>query len=248
MSSLRTLAGLHLLANAFLLWLGYYWLGVGESRASTLAWSALVAAVIVGLGCWAYGSVLVYFQSEEDRRAIAAWRSTVRNLLPLALLALAVVVVYFLLARWADYSSTPASTVASYLTLKIRKPVRPAAVLRVFNVALWLVRWVAIPVLLLPILSAIASRGWSGYRAWGTLHRTWLYWIEVPVLLVCALWVPLKLLGWVPGVNGFSTEMASFVLRAGIAYLLLVTAWLLLAFVTSAGKPRFTQPKTLASP
>ena len=248
MGSLRTVAGLHLLANAALLWIGYYWLGLGETRASTLVWSALVAVLILGLGCWAYGSVLVYFQPEGERQAIAAWRATARTLLPLALVALAMVVLYFLLAAWSDYSSKPASAIASYLTLKIRKPVKPASVLRVFNVGLWLIRWVAIPVLLLPTVASIASRGWAGYRASGQLHRSWLYWIEVPVLLVCALWAPLKLLNWVPGVNGFSMEMASFVLRAGVAYLLLVAAWLALAFVTSGGKPLFTQPKTVASP
>ena len=185
---------------------------------------------------------------DANRRVIAAWREALRNLLPLALAALVIVAIYVLLARWADYSATPATNVASYLTLKLRKPVKPSTVLRVFNVALWLVRWVVIPVFLLPMLSATAARGWHGFGAAGALARKWLYWIEAPVLLLCAIWVPSKLLGWVPGVDGFSTEMASFVLRAGVAYLFFVTAGLVLAFVTSGGKPPLTQPSTVASP
>ncbi len=178
--------------------------------------------------------------SSARRRAgarAAAWRTALRNLLPLAIAAVAVIVVYYLLDRWADYSSKPASTLASYLTLKFRKPVKPSSVLRAFNVALWLVRWAIVPVLLLPMLSAIASGGWRGFRAFGALTRKWLYWIEAPLLLVCAVAIPLKLLGWVPQVGGFGMETVSFVLRAGVAYLLFVAAWLTLAFVTSGGTP-----------
>ena len=73
------------------------------------------------------------------------------------------------------------------------------------------------------------------------------YWIEVPLLLLTAL-IPLKLLGWVPHVNSFGMETASFVLRAAFAYLLWGAAWLVLAFVTSGGSPRFTQSSTVVSP
>ncbi len=244
MRSLRRMTLLHLVANALLLWLGYYWLGVGESRASTLAWSACVAVLIVGLGCCSYGAALVYFQKPRQ----PAWRTALRNLLPLAIAVIVVATIYWLLARWADYSTKPAFQIASYLTLKFRTPVRPASVLRVFNAVLWVVRWAVLPVLLLPMASAIAGRGWSGFRAIGANARKWLYWIEVPILLLCVFWIPLKLLGWVPHVNGFGMETVSFTLRAVFAYLLFGTAWLVLAFVTSGGKPRLTQSSTLASP
>ena len=130
MASTRMLAAVHFVVNALLLWLGYYWLGVGESRAASLAWSALVALLLVCFVCCAYGSVLAYFQTDADRRVIAAWREALRNLLPLALAALVIVAIYVLLARWADYSATPATNVASYLTLKLRKPVKPSTMLR----------------------------------------------------------------------------------------------------------------------
>ncbi len=248
MRSLRGLALVHAVTNALLLWLGYYWLGLGEGRASTLGWSAFVALVAMLLLCWTYGSALVFFRDNAGRRTGVAWRAALRNLPPLAIAALAVAAVYYLLARWADYSPTPTARVASYLTLTFRKPVKPASILRAFNIVLWLVRWVILPVLLLPMLSEIAGRGWRGFRAFGAFTRKWLFWIEAPLLLLCALALPLKLVTWVPEVGGFGWQSASFVLRAGAAYLFFVTAWLLLAFITSAGKPRFTQDKTAVSP
>jgi hypothetical protein len=246
--SLGWLASIHLAANAVLLWLGYYWLGLGEGRASTLAWSAFVVLVGLGLCCSSYGATLVFFRPETRRGAGAAWRTALRHLAPVAIAVVAVLVIYYFLARWDNYSSRPAAELASWLTLTFRKPVKPSWVLRGFHAALWLVRWAILPVLLLPMLSFIAEYGWSGFRAFGVFARRWLYWIEAPLLLVCALALPLKLLGWVPQVGGFGMESISFVVRAGLAYLLFVTAWLLLAFVTSGGRPRFTQSRTAASP
>jgi hypothetical protein len=242
------LALIHLLANVVVLWLGYYWLGIGETRAATLAWSALIALIVAGLGCWTYGASFAFFRTEANRRVSAAWKSALRNLLPLAAAAVGIAVIYYWLSLWNDYSAHPAQQIASYLTLKLRKPVRPSSVLRVFRIVLGLIRWMVVPVLLLPMLSVISSQGWRGFRSVGALARKWLYWIEAPLLLLCAVWAPLEILGWIPHFHSFRTEAASFAVRALAAYLLFVAAWLVLAFVTSGGTPRFTQSKTADSP
>lgn len=248
MRSVGLLALIHLSVNACLLWLGYYWLGVGESRASMLAWSACVGLVIIGLGCWGYGAAFAYFRAEDHRRLSFAFGSALRNLLPIAVAAVVIALIYVLLTRWAVYSSQPAFQIASYLTLRFRKPVRPSAVLHTFNVILWMVRWVVLPVLLAPMISTIATSGWRGFPSIGLFARRWLYWIEAPLLTLVALWVPLRLLLWVPHMSSFGMETLSFVLRAGLAYLLFAGAGLLLAFVTSGGRPRFTQSSTAVSP
>jgi hypothetical protein len=171
-----------------------------------------------------------------------------RNLLPLAAAAAGIVVVYGLVAMLRDSSSDAAFTVASFLTLKLRKPVTPAAVLRIVDAALWLIRWVVLPVVLLPMLAAISTRGWPGFGCIGAGARKWWYWLAAPVLLLGAAWVPLKLLGWTPRAGNFALEVVSFLLRATFAYLLFGAAWLALAFATSAGKPRLTQSSTTVSP
>jgi hypothetical protein len=248
MRSVRVMAMVHLAANAALLWLGYYWLGVGETRISTLAWSACVAVLLISLTACVYGAPLVFFQGKDYARAPMAWRTALRNLLPLVIAMIGIATIYGLLARWAGYSIRPAFQIASFLTLKLRIAVLPASVARVFNVVLFVVRWGVVPVLVLPMAAAVASQGWTGFRAIGSLVRRWLYWIEVPVLLLCTIWLPLKLLAWVPRLNSFGTETVSFVLRAFVAYLLFGAAWLALAFVTSSGKPRLTQSSTPTSP
>ncbi len=248
MRPVRALALIHVLANIVVLWLGYYWLGIGETRAATLAWSALIALIVALLGCWTYGASFAFFGVQDNQRVSAAWKAALRNLLPLAAAGAGIIVIYYLLSLWNGYSSHPAAQVASYLTLKLRKPVRPSSVLRVFRIGLGLIRWMALPVLLLPMLSAISSQGWRGFRGIGALARKRLYWIEAPLLLLCAVWAPLEILSWIPHVHSFRMEAASFAVRAFAAYLLFVVAWLVLAFVTSGGTPRFTQSKTVDSP
>jgi hypothetical protein len=246
---MRMLVLLHLVANAVVLWLSYLWLGVAEADAKGLLWSAALALLVLVLSCWTYGAALRHFQLQERR--VMAWRRVFPNVPPLLAAVLMVGAVYWVLARGAASSSDLAFQIASYITLKSRSPLAPETVQSIFDSALWLLRWIVIPVFYLPVLSAMAVRGWSGIRELFA-RRPWIYWLQAPVLILCALWVPLRLLTWIPQMETFATEMGSFVLRAGGAYLLFTVAGLALAFVTaaamSAGRPRVTQPSTVVSP
>lgn len=237
----RTLL-LHLAANAVLMALAYYWLGIGESHTLTLVWSLFLAAFMFGVACWVYGASFASFGEQP------AWRTSFRHLPPFALAVLGFACVYWVIGQLADWSHQPAFQLASWLTLHFRKPVRPALVAGILNAIFWLVRWVLLPVPALPVLSGAANAGWNGLRAFSGKGRSLRLWVLTPILLFTAFRIPMLLLGWVPRVHGFGMETLSFTLRALLAYLLFGAAWLALAFVTSGGKPRFTQPKTVVSP
>ena len=244
----RNFCLLHLPSDALLLWLAYEWLSLAESTPLRLVWSAAAALSILTLASWLHGATFASFRSGAKPGIAASFRTVLRNLLPLLLVVLAAIAIYSFLAWWSGYSTTPAAKLASWLTLKFRKPVRPATVLRCFNVVLWMVRWVLLPADLLPLFSGVAARGWRGFGEFGWRRYSRLYRLEVPLLTLCALWLPFRLLNWVPRVSGFGMEMTSFALRIGAAYLLFVGAAMLLAFLTSRGKPAASQFKTVASP
>lgn len=244
----RLLCLLHLVGNAALLWLGYYWLGVGESTVPRVVWSLMVALVIVCGAAWLHGAALAYFREGDRSTLKPALVDALRHLVPLFVLGLIVLLIYGLLAFWQDYSAKPAFKIASYLTLKLRKPLKPATVLAVFNGVLWVVRWLLLPVLLLPVAADVTAKGWrmNPAEAWKRA-LAWRYWIEVLVLMILAIWAPLKLIAWVPGVGGFKMQMTSFVVRLAIAYLLFVAGWLLMELFSSGGSPRVTHVKTVAA-
>jgi hypothetical protein len=245
---LLLLCALHLAGNALLLGIGYSWLGVGEANASRLALSAALLTVFVAGAAWLHGTSLAFFRDPAPPSPRAMLRGPLRRLLPLVVLALSVAALYFALNAWRPLDGGASSTVASFFTLKLQQPVRPASVQRIFDVVWWLLLWGAIPALLLPLGSGVAALGWRGFREFGARWKSWRYWLTAPALVVLAIWAPLKLVAWKPVLTGFGVEVASVIARFGLAYLLFVGTCLLLAFVTSRGKPNPSQPTTVPSP
>ena len=166
-SAARKLFLLHLVINALLLWVAYEWLGVGESTRTAAALERTLRARDSGAGLLVSRRHAGLFpQGEvEIKDAFAASLRQVPALLAAAVLVLAL---YGLVAWAAAASGQPAFRLASWLTLKFRTPVKPVTVARIFLGGFWIVRWVLLPVALLPMASGIAAHGWRGVR------RNWL--------------------------------------------------------------------------
>jgi hypothetical protein len=238
--TLRSLAVWHLIGLAVLLTLGYYWLGVGESDASHLALSvALLLAAALGMA-YLYGTAFAYFRTGGHLR--------MNHLPPLLLLVLAAGAIYFAAEYWNPVSENRINQTASYLTLTFQTPVRPAQVERVLGDLWWVVEWVLIPLLLLPMAAGVAVRGWAGFGGFTAVLKRWSVWLAVPLLLLASVWVPLRLMAWTPAMSSFAMETASLVARFVAAYLLFVAGGLAVAFVTSRGRPEVSHPTTVVSP
>src|SRR4029079_11499283 len=97
---MRRLVLIHASANLLLLAVGYYWLGVGETRAATLAWSASLALLLLAGTAVTYAAPLVYFRLRKDPSARHAWSLAMRNVLPLMAATLVVVAIYWSVAGW----------------------------------------------------------------------------------------------------------------------------------------------------
>lgn len=239
----------HLIGNALLLYLGYRWLGMTESDGWHLLASAVVLVIFVLGAAWLHGFALTHFDRAASLNFRQAAARTLRHLLPLFVLAVMAAIIYGLLAWWHDSFQHNAFVIGSYSTMKLRRPVPPSAVERGFHVFIWILRWIIVPVFFLPLGAGAALEGWSGIR-WPSLapSRRVLYWVEVCALLLCAIWVPLRLAYWIPHVDSFGGQAASVVARMGIGYLLFVSALLALEFFTSSGRPRVTQVNTASAP
>jgi len=239
----------HLTGNAMLLYVGYRWLAMGESDGLHLAASILVLCVFIFGVLWLHGTTFAYFDRVARLNFRRAALRCLRHLLPLLTLAVAAAAIYVLLAWWRDSFHHRAFVMGSYATMTLRKPVSPSTVERWFHAFIWILRWVAVPVVFLPLAAGAALDGWAGIR-WRSLRplRRVTYWLEVAALLLCAIWVPLRLVHWVPHINSFSGQVASLVVRLGAGYLLFIAALLSLEFFTSSGRPRATQVNTASTP
>ncbi|MGA7235709.1 MAG: hypothetical protein WBY44_08520 [Bryobacteraceae bacterium] len=232
---MKQLAAIQLVGNAAALLLGYYWLSIGEARAGLLVWSATVALFTAALFLWIHAAGLSYGLSSD-----APYRAALRRLPVLLIAAIVTLLLYVVLGKLQDACADPSFRFASWMTLKLRKPIKPAAVLGVVSAIFWLIRWIVLPNVFLPLIRAAATwRRPPGLRG----GPVWTQRLLTPPLLLAALWLPFRILHWRPLMSNFPLEMASFILRAAIAYLLFTAGLLALE-----GMPLFTQRNKAASP
>jgi hypothetical protein len=86
---------------------------------------------------------------------------------------------------------------------------------------------------LLPLAMEISVNGIGGLGSAGraTAQRTFRrarYWVGYVAILVLGAWLPTVLIDWIPQVESLFAQAASLLVRFLAAYLLLITAWLLL--------------------
>jgi hypothetical protein len=235
---MKRLLAIQLPGNALALWLAYHWLSIGEARTGLLLWSAAVALFTAALFVWMHGAGLAWSRDPDGSPLTAV----LRRLPALLLAALVVLALYIALAALQDALRGPAFRTSSWLTLRLRKPIKPATVLSIVAGIFWAIRWAALPIALLPRLRGAAALGFSGLRRVKT-KATWPELMLTPVLLLVALWLPFRVLAWRPIMSSFGLEMASFAIRAAAAYLLFVVGLL-----TLEGMPLLTQRKRAVSP
>lgn len=214
--------------NAVLLFLIWEWLGIRDARAWQLALTASLGLIIIAGTLWLHAATFHWFASRD-------WRVPLRRILIFAgALALFLLLAWGLdalpLDRWSVWTG-------SILTFKSRKPVNPATVLRVMQGVRWFLKWIVLPVLLLPVA--------AGKPRQSLRPRFWLQYIAAVVI---CFWLPGKLIHWTPRFEATVAQVVSFLFRFGIAYCLAVTGWLALAFFSSGGRPAATQPSTAPLP
>src|SRR5579884_3440496 len=181
---------LHVVANALLLLGVYAWLSIGDADAAQLTGTVIYGVAIAFLAVWLHAGTLRYFATEPRGFLRSAFARVLPALLPFAVVAVVALALYALLTRAGGQIGDTAATIASWLTLRLRHPVKPAAVARVLLWILRIVEWFGAPLLLLPLASAAALRGWRGLlrNPFAAVTRT--YAVMCPALLFTAFLVP----------------------------------------------------------
>jgi hypothetical protein len=217
---------LHLVANALVIAGIYEWLTIGDSTALRLVATALFGLLLAVFTVWLHGIVFAHFR-EPEASVAAAFRSALRRLPSLILVAFVATVSYWLLEWLLGKAYNTSVDIASWLTLHLHKAVHPSLILRIFMWKVRIVEWVIVPVLLLPLAAG----------TWKARLREWTFWIGCPVLLLLAIYVPWRLVNWVHWHGSLGLEMTSFAARWLVAWLLFVTAWFAVVALACGRKP-----------
>ncbi len=223
---------LNLFGNAAVLGLWYYWLLIPDAHGWQVAWSAVLALVTVLFVLWLRAGTLAWFRVSEFRNEPAigrAFRVGFRHIGPLAVWAALGACIAWIILSAANY--TPQFSV--WIRQKVNAGPSPRNVMHGSDWLLFVVLWIVLPAIWAPVATTIAASGFSGRhfaRSFRVLRQP-LYWILLCIVIALGAWVPYKLVTWVPDLTSLRQQAWSAGLRFAAAYLVLITAFILLVWM-----------------
>jgi hypothetical protein len=227
---------LQFLVNPVLAGLFAAWLLIPEARIWQLASNVLLALVIVAAALVLHAGTLNYFsdQSREQPAAIkTAFERALRHIAAIALCAVVFYVVWTLAAGLAGYHETFPTYVRSTLPAFIREHIPLGVLAGLFDVLVFLLQWVAVPGLFMPLILRAADQGFrgfgrTGWKTWETTIASLHYWLILAFAAFLGVYGSNTLLGWRPSSESptFAAETANLVLRMLLAYGLGLLSWM----------------------
>jgi len=230
---------LNLVANAAVLAAAYIWLLIPDARGWQLAGSALLAVIEVVLVLWLRAGTLAYFRIAEFRNQGTVWRAYRHSLRHVP--ALAVWVLMFLLVAWLLWSLDPyVPQFSVWLRQKLNGGPPPRSVMAGVNRFLLLLVGIVMPALWLPIATTVAAVGFNPHHI-VLSRRVWkrpAYWLWFCLLLGVGIYAPYKLVWWIPDLQTLRQQAWSTGLRFLLAYLIGVTAFIAVVWMTASRTDR----------
>jgi hypothetical protein len=241
---------LQAVATLALLALGYWWLTWPDEKLWQVVASLLIAIVMAFFSLWMQCTVFGAFYSAPDGLRL---RRSLRSLPAYALWKIVFGIIELALLAFYWNGERYAVRLAQILHLS------PRTVTSTLDWGTWGVIWVLVPAVLLPIGSRVARDGFTALRGaelqneLGALRKL-RYWLGLAVVLLTGVYLPYRLIHWVPNRATLTGELWSAAVRLSAAYLLAVTAlvWLAwslvrtLAAPAEEGTPPAPQPSTSA--
>jgi hypothetical protein len=238
---------LNFVANAAALAAWYLWLLIPDAHGWEVATSLLLAACVIVLVVWLRAGTLAYFRLAEFRdhgRVRRAFRHAVRHMVSLALWFAMFLVLAWILWKLETY--TP--QVGVWIRQKLNSGPPPRNVTRDLN---WLLMFMALVMvaLWLPIASTITVAGFGrrAIRSLRVLKRA-MYWVWLCLLIFLGVYLPYKLVWWVPNGDDLRKQAWSMGLRFSAAYVVLITAWIGLVWIVGVRTEREVEVVTTDTP
>jgi hypothetical protein len=227
---MRRLWLIQAVGNALLFWFGFTWLGIRDSKSWQLIETAILGLAILIPWLWLQDGTLAYC-GDRSQGLGPAFRRAARTLAIFAFVVIVFALLFWGLGKLEPTLTTAGERTASWLTFHLRKPIKPATWVKIYLGLLWGARWIVLPAVFLPIAAGAAMNGARGMRLGGGR----VFWLQYLVALLIGLYVPGFLIHWVPKLTGTIPQVLSFALRFGVAYVLLITMWLAVAFFAASG-------------
>lgn len=216
---------LNFVANAAALAALYFWLTIPDAHGWQVAASAGLAVAVAALVLWLRAGTLAWFRMGQFRNQGNIWpayRQASRHIPALALWALV-----FGLFTWLLLSLHPyVPQFAVWLRQKLNGGPSPRNLMADMNWLLFLLNCVVLPLLWVPIATTVSAIGFQPEHIICS-RRVWkqpLYWLGFCLLLGVGIYIPYKLVWWIPDFQTIRQQAWSMGSRFLLAYTILITA------------------------
>jgi hypothetical protein len=224
---------LNLGGNAAVLLAMYFWLRIPDAHGWQVAGSALIALIVVVSVLWLRAGTLAWFRVGDFRSQGTIWqayRHSWRHVLALGIWALVFVVLAWMV--WGLYGYVPQFSVWFRQKSGVGPP--PRNLMRDINWLL-LIGVFVLPGLWLPMATTISA---VGFRAEHIVlsRRVWkrgIYWLWFCLLLGASVYIPYRLVWWIPDLQTLRHQAWSMAGRFLVAYIIGVTGFVVLVWMTA---------------
>jgi hypothetical protein len=226
---------LNFVANAALLAAAYFWLLIPDARGWQVAGSAMLAAIVIISVLWLRAGTLAYFRFAEFRNQGTIWRAyrhAFRHIPALAIWGLVFGLLTWLLLSLHGY----VPQFAVWLRQKLGAGPSPRNVTADVNWLLFLLNCVVLPALWVPIATTVSAVGFKTEHIVRT-RRVWkqpMYWLWFCLLLGVGIYLPYKLVWWIPDLQTIRQQAWNMGWRFLLAYTIGVTAFLAVVWMTAS--------------
>jgi hypothetical protein len=222
--------------NPILLGLFAAWLLIPEARIWQLALNVLLAVVIAATALVLHAGTLNYFSDqcrEEAATITTAFGRALRHFASIAMFAIVFYVVWSVAGGLERYHETIPTYFRSTLPASIRGHVSLGALTSIFGALVFLLQWVVVPGLLLPLALLSADQGFRGFgrvgwKSWRTTIASIHYWWILALAAFLGVYGSQTILGWRPSTESptFAGETANLIFRLLLAYGIGLFSWM----------------------
>jgi hypothetical protein len=219
-------------------------LRTGETWGQLILGGLLILVAVVGWLTLDGGTFNYYLDQQRNQASLRpAFIRALKHILPLATLAAIFFLVHMLIDRLDDYHYSVPGYLRSELPAWLRRHVSEARVQNLYDLFVFFMRWIVLSVLLLPLASLCADRGFRGFistRIWLRMLVNRWFWGVVIVASILGVAIPTAILGWRldPKTATATSEEVFLGFRLFIGYLLVLAAWLMVCFMLARTRMR----------
>lgn len=241
---------LQFFGNAILALIFVWWLHIDVDTGWNVFLNVLVGLVFLAGALLLQGATLNYyhdFYEEKNAGLVPAFKNAVKHLPAFAISVAVLSFLFYLAGKLDNYQYEFPGYLRSEFPAWLRRHISEPAMDNLYDGFVFIVRWIVVPGLILPLCLACARIGFRGFirlGVWWRAVRNLAFWIVLITAALIGIYCTGKILHWTldPKTATLTGEKIWLAFRMLVAYLMLLFGWLWVCRTLARARPQPDPP------